>query len=271
MSSHSYPTRKNSKGVNILDTILSASDSETTHTQQQSATTTDNMYTQAQQQQQQPAAGMQHLGEDSPSVPGITGMRAADDGMRASGSNVAGMRAMDDGMRTSGSNFAAVGMQHNAQHRDREAAMQIKLEHKHNYSHNDDLGSDNEIEVLSTSRGAHYLNIQPMKFNPDSVDVEEWLDHFNIIADSRQMKGIHRCLQLPAFLEGRAALTWWKRVVTDDQKKNWLALQASLIKHFKPADQQSHALNQLVQRQQLPTEAVNTYMSAQLELSLIHI
>ena len=224
MSSHPYHTRKNSKGVTVLDTILSASDSETTHPQQQSATTADNMHTQAQQQQQQPAAGMQHLSEDSPSVPDITtGMRAVDDGMRA----------MDDGMRANGSNFAALGMQNNTQQRDTAAAMQIKLENKHNkYSYNDDVESDNEVEVLSSSRGAHYLNIQPMKFNTDMIDVEEWLDHFNIIADSRQMKGIHRCLQLPAFLEGRAALTWWKRVVTDEQKKNWSALQASLIKHI---------------------------------------
>ena len=157
MSSHPYHTRKNSKGVSVLDTILSASDSETTHPQQQSATTADNMYTQA--QQQQPTAGMPHLSEDSPSVPGITtGMPAVDDGMRA----------MDDGMRASGSNFAALGMQNNTQQRDTAAAMQIKLENKHNkYSYNDDVESDNEVEVLSSSRGAHYLNIQPMKFNTD--------------------------------------------------------------------------------------------------------
>ena len=96
MSSHPYHTRKNSKGVSVLDTILSASDSETTHPQQQSATTAGNMYTQA--QQQQPAAGTPHLSEDTP-VPGITtGMPAVDDGMRA----------MDDGMRASGSNFAGI-------------------------------------------------------------------------------------------------------------------------------------------------------------------
>ena len=110
MSSHPYHLRKNSKGVNILDPILSASDSEATHPEQQSATTADNMYTHAQQQQQQPAAGM-HTSEDSHSMHGInTGMRAVNDGMRAE----------DNGMRASGSNFATLGMQSNIQHRDTE-------------------------------------------------------------------------------------------------------------------------------------------------------
>ena len=61
-------------------------------------------------------------------------------------------------------------------------------------------------------------------------------------------------------------MTWWKRIVTLEQKRNWKMLQSSLLKHFKPADQQSQALAKFVQRQQLLTESVNTYMSAQLEL-----
>ena len=113
MSSHPYHTRQNSKGVNILDPILSGSDSEATHPQQQSAITADNMYTQAQQQQQQPAAGMQHLSEDRPGMPGIN----------------TGMRAVDDDMPASGSNFATLGMQNNTQHRDREAAMLTQMLH----------------------------------------------------------------------------------------------------------------------------------------------
>ena len=95
-------------------------------------------------------------------------------------------------------------------------------------------------------------------------DIREWLTQFNWIADVNQWPEDIRCALLPGYLEG-VAKTWYSTVPLAD-RGNYKIIQEQLLQSFQQMVSSVQLLNQLLSRQQLDDELVETYAFSKLKL-----